>query len=247
MIDLHCHILPGVDDGSKNMEETISILKKATENGFDTICFTPHYVEPNYLNNKTQNYEILKQVKKRVEEEMIQVQLLLGNEIFIHENMNKLLQSKMISTLADSNYVLIELPMYQELPQEVVQKMLDSVKEKGFKVIIAHPERYTYIQKKPKMILEYFGEDVIFQGNYASIIGAYGKDAQKAIKKLLKDKIIHYLATDVHQDNRCFYEKFDEIKKKLLKVIDKDYFEIITETNPRLVIENKEVIKYGRE
>lgn len=246
MIDLHCHILPGVDDGSKNMEETISILKKATENGFDTICFTPHYVEPNYLNNKTQNYEILKQVKKRIEEEMIQVKLLLGNETFIHENMNKLLQSKMISTLADSNYVLIELPMYQELTQEVVQKMLDSVREKGFKIVIAHPERYTYIQKKPKKILEYFGEDVIFQGNYASIIGAYGKDAQKAMKKLLKDNVIHYLATDVHHISRCFYEEFDEIKRKISKVIDKDYFEIITETNPRLVIENKEVIKYER-
>lgn len=246
MTDLHCHILPGVDDGSKNMEETIKILKEAENAGFDTICFTPHYVEPNYLNTKTQNYDILKQVEKRLEEENIQVKLLLGNEIFIHENMNKLLESKTISTLADSNYVLIELPMYQELPQEVVQKILDSVREKGFKIVIAHPERYTYIQKKPKKILEYFGDDVIFQGNYASMIGAYGREAQKAMKKLLKDNVIHYLATDVHHINRCFYEEFDEIKKKLLKVIDKDYFEIITETNPRLVIENKEVIKYER-
>lgn len=245
MIDLHCHILPGVDDGSKSMEETIKILKEAKNAGFDTICFTPHYVEPNYLNTKTQNYEILKQVEKRLEEENIQVKLLLGNEIFIHENMNELLESKTISTLADSNYALIELPMYQELPQQVVQKMFDTVKKNGFKIVIAHPERYTYIQKNPKKILEYFDNDVLFQGNYASILGAYGRDAQKTMKKLLKDKVIHFLATDVHHINRCFYEEFDAIKKKLLKVIDKGYFEIITEINPRLVIENKEVIKYG--
>ena len=84
-------------------------------------------------------------------------------------------------------YALIELPMYQELPQEVVQKMLEPVRKRGLKVVIAHPERYTYIQRNPKKILEYFDDEIIFQSNYGSIIGAYGRDAQKTIKKLLKD------------------------------------------------------------
>lgn len=243
MIDLHCHILPGVDDGSKGMRETITILEKAVDAGVDTICFTPHYAEPQYLNTKSQNQEVLEQVRARVNNQNIQLKLLLGNEVFIRPDIQNLLENGEISTLADSQYVLIEVPMFQELAQEVVQKMLNDVKQKGFKVVIAHPERYTYIQRNPNKLLEYFGDDVFFQANYGSIIGAYGRDAQKTIKKLLNDKVIHYFASDVHHRNRCFYDEFNEIKKKMLKIVDKDYFEILTEINPKLVIENKDLIK----
>ena len=243
MIDLHCHILPSVDDGSKNMEETIAILKEARKAGFSTICFTPHYAEPQYLSSKEKNREILEQVKNKANEENIQMELLLGNEIFIQPNIENLLENKEVSTLANSRYVLIEVPMFQELPQEIIKQMLNTVKQKGFQIVIAHPERYTYIQKNPTKILEYFGDDVIFQGNFASIIGSYGKDAQKTIKKLLKDKAIHYFSTDVHHLNRCFYEIFDKIKKKLSKMVDEEYFEILTKENPKLIIENKEIVK----
>jgi len=170
---------------------------------------------------------------------------LLGNENFIDENIVERVENGINATLAGSDYVLIETPMYQELPQEVVAKMLNSVREKGYKIVIAHPERYTYIQSNPKKIVEYFGEDIIFQGNYASILGAYGRTAQKTIKKLLKDKVINYFASDIHHTNRCFYDEFELIQKKLLKVAGKEYFEILTEINPKLIIENKEVIKYG--
>lgn len=242
MIDLHCHILPGIDDGSRNMEETIAILKEAEKAGFHTICFTPHYAEPEYLNTKNQNEQILEKVKEIVNLENIKIELLLGNEIFINSNIENLLKNEKLASLADSQYVLIEVPMYQELPQEIVQEMLDRVKQKGYQIVIAHPERYTYIQRNPNKLLEYFGNDVIFQGNYASIIGAYGKDAQKTIKKLLKNRNIHYFSTDVHRLHRCFYIDFDKIKNKLLKLIDNEYFEILTEKNPKLVIENKELI-----
>lgn len=243
MIDLHCHVLPDIDDGSRSMEETISILKKAENAGFDTICFTPHYADPQYLNTKIQNKEILERVKLQANIENINIKLLLGNEIFIHQNIDKLLEKGEISTLADSNYALIELPMYQKLPQEVVQTMLNPVREKGYKVVIAHPERYLYFQENPKEILEYLGDDVFYQANYASILGAYGKEAQKAIKKLLKEKVIHYFSSDVHQIYKCFYDEFDEIKKKLLKIVDEEYFELMTEINPKLIIENSQIIK----
>lgn len=241
MIDLHCHILPGVDDGSRNMEDTIALLKKAKNAGFDTICFTPHYAEPQYLHTKNENQEILEQVQARINEENLAIKLLLGNEIFISQNMKELFEEDKITTLGGTQYALIELPMFQELPQEVVQNMLEPIKQGGIKVVIAHPERYTYIQRNPKKISEYFDDEIIFQSNYGSIIGAYGRDAQKTIKKLLKEKAIHYFSSDVHHVSRCFYDDFEVIKKKMLKVVDEEYFEILTETNPRLVIENKEI------
>ena len=243
MVDLHCHILPEVDDGSKSIEESIMILKKAEKVGFDTICMTPHYAEPAYMNTKSQNQEILENLKKVVHQQNISTKLCLGNEIFIAQNIENLLQKGEIASLENSQYALIELPMFQELPQEIVQKMLDAVKKKGFRVVIAHPERYTYLQENPEKLFDYFDSDIIFQGNYASILGAYGKDAQKTMKFFLKNKAIDYLSSDVHRISRCFYDDFAEIKKKLLKVIDEEYFEILSEKNPRLVIENKEIVK----
>lgn len=244
MVDLHCHILPEVDDGSKSIEESIAILKKAKKVGFDTICLTPHYAEPAYINTKSQNKEILENLREMADQENISTKLLLGNEIFIGQNIENLLENSQISTLADSQYALIELPMFQELPQEIVQKMLHNVKQKGFRVVIAHPERYTYLQENSEKLFDYLDKDIIFQGNYASILGVYGKEAQKTIKFFLKYKAVDYLSSDVHHLSRCFYDYFPEIKKKLLKVIDEEYFEVLSEKNPRLVIENKEIIKH---
>lgn len=247
MVDLHCHILPGVDDGSFQMSETMKLLKKARDAGFDTICFTPHYAEPQYVRNKLQNLQVLKNVNAKLKQKNIVMNLFLGNEVFICDRIVELVKNGEILTLANSRYLLIELPMYQELPQEVVRKMIDPLLTKGFRVVVAHPERYTYIQKDPKKILEYLGEDVIFQSNYGSIIGAYGKDAQKTIKQLLKDKIVDYFATDTHHINRCFYEKMPEIQRKLLKMVDEKYFSILTERNPKAIILNREIKQIRRE
>lgn len=241
MVDLHCHILPNVDDGSFSMDETIEILKQAANAGFDTICFTPHYAEPQYVKNKKQNQETLTKVKEKLEQENIAIKLFLGNEVFLQDKMPELLESGEISSLADTQYILIELPMYQELPEEIVQKMIGSLQQKGLRVVVAHPERYVYIQKNPDKLPQYFGENVIFQSNYASILGGYGREAQKTIKKLLKDRKIHYFATDIHHANNGIYEKMPIILKKLSKIVDEEYFEILTQTNPRAIIENREI------
>ncbi len=247
MVDLHCHILPGVDDGSFDMQETVEILKKAKLAGFDTICFTPHYMEPQYLKNKWQNQQILNQVEMKLREEHIVMNLFLGNEVFICDKMIDLLENGEITTLADSQYLLIELPMYQELSEEVARKMIEPLLQKGIKVVIAHPERYRYIQKNPKKIFEYFDENVIFQSNYGSLMGAYGKEAQKTIKQLLKNKIIDYFATDTHHLNRCFYDKIQKAQGKLLEIVDGEYWWILTEKNPKAIIENKEITQLRKE
>jgi len=241
MVDLHCHILPEVDDGSSSMEETIEILKKAINAGFDTICFTPHYAEPGYINNKKQNQEVLEKVKEQLNLQNISISLYLGNEVFVTDKMSELYDNGNITTLGDTNYILIEFPMFQELPYTVVKKLINTLLNKDLKVIIAHPERYSYIQKKPEKIVEYFGENVIFQSNYSSILGYHGKHAQKTLKKLLKNKVIHLFATDTHNLSRCCYDQLQEITKKLLKLIDEEYFKVLTEVNPRCIISNKDI------
>ena len=115
MIDMHSHLLFSIDDGSKSIDESIKILKNLAEVGYTDIILTPHYIEESkYSSNKKNNLSILKIMKEEIKKENIQINLYLGNEIFINDNIPKLLKEKEITTLNDSNYLLIELPMSGE-------------------------------------------------------------------------------------------------------------------------------------
>ena len=109
--------------------------------------------------------------------------------------------------------------------------------EKGYKVILAHPERYLSFQKDYKKVNELESIGILFQSNIESIIGNYGKRARKMVKKLLKDKKISFLATDIHHRKRD-YTKWDKAKKKYLKYLSEDEYKKLTIDNPLKVINN---------
>ena len=112
MIDIHSHIMYGIDDGSKNIETSLEILKDAYNNGVTDIFLTPHYVEDSrYNTNNNDKEEILNTLKEKLKEENVNINLYIGNEIFINENISKYIDNKEIASLNNSNYLLIELPM----------------------------------------------------------------------------------------------------------------------------------------
>ena len=115
MIDLHSHILPNIDDGSKSLEESIAIIKQAVSNGVTDIIVTPHFIlGSSYNKEKKANKKLLADLKTRVEAESLSINLHLGNEIFVDIEMVSLLKKKKIASLNDSRYVLFELPMNNE-------------------------------------------------------------------------------------------------------------------------------------
>ena len=120
-----------------------------------------------------------------------------------------------------------------------INNILYELRIKGIIPIIAHPERYDYVEKNPNIVKEWIEEGAILQSNYGSIIGIYGSGPQKTIKKLLKKNLIDVLASDVHYPNNKIYQNMDKIEKKL-KRITKDYEKLVY-TNPKLIIENKEI------
>ena len=154
----------------------------------------------------------LDKIKMELKKRGIQMNLYLGNEIYISENINNLLKDGIVSSMADSDYVLVELPINAELKRW--EELINRIIHIGKKVIIAHPERYIYVQKNIKYFekLRATGR-VYLQGNFGSIIGRYGKEAQKVIIKLIKEKKIDVLATDIHRNNS--YRKIPEIMLKL--------------------------------
>lgn len=227
MVDIHTHLLYGVDDGSKSIEESISIIENLSNAGVTDIILTPHYINySNYNSSKTNNEIRMQNLKSELSRENIKVNLYLGNEIYIDDEIITLLQNGVMSSMNNSKYLLIELPMSGN-HESYYDIFLDLI-NLGYIVILAHPERYTSFQKDISKVYELQEIGVLFQCNIGSILGDYGKDAKKTIKKLLKEKLVTFIASDIHHGKKdyMFVEKAkDKIKKYLTDNEINDLFE----------------------
>ena len=131
MIDIHNHLLFGIDDGSKSIEESLDILNDMSKCGYTDVILTPHYIDGSrYSNNRDDNLNRLELLKEELNKNRISINLYLGNEIYIDDDINEYLDNKIISSLNNTNYLLIELPMsgeyvgYQELFKDLIKKGL---------------------------------------------------------------------------------------------------------------------------
>ena len=237
MIDFHSHIIPNIDDGSSSLEESINLIKEAEKAGFTAIISTSHYIEGYYDYNQEERKKYLENLYN-AENNDKNVKLYLGSEIYITEDMFELIEQEKASTINNSRYILFELPMNSKtfLAKEIVYRAI----EKGYLPIIAHPERYTYVQEDINYARELSNMGALFQSNYGSIIGMYGNHAKKTIYKLLEDDLIQFLGSDVHREGQI-YNKVPKILKKLEKVISKKKIEELTQINAEKVL-NKENI-----
>ena len=233
MIDLHSHILFETDDGSKSLEESVIMAKEAYDAGFTTICCTPHYLEPQYKKTKEENTKTLERLKEELEKNNIPMELFLGNEIYIVNNIEELVENNITSRMGNSEYILFELPLFQKLTNAV-----DIIRNLPYtKLILAHPERFEYVQKDISYLDDFIEMGVLLQGNYESILGKYGRTAQKTLKKLLKQKKIDFLSTDTHKKSST-YTKMEEIQRKLRKIVKEDYYNSLTFEIPNEILRN---------
>lgn len=239
MKDLHSHILMGIDDGSKDINESIKILRQAQEKNITDIMLTPHYINNSIYNADNQKKKsLLLKLKEELKKENININLYLGNEVYIDEDIVNLIKEKKISTLNDTRYVLIELPMREELKND--KEIIFNLITNNYIPVIAHPERYTYIQDDPNKIDKYIELGALFQGNYLSLYGNYGKSAQKTLKKLIKTNKITFLGSDIHKSSTDY--KTEKLEKTLLKLTkNKEIVENLMNNNFEYLINNKEI------
>ena len=235
-IDIHCHVLYGIDDGSKSLEESIEILNQYKEMGYKEIVVTPHYIENSkYIANNKEKEKLLKTLKSKIKG----IKLYIGNEVFINNNLEELLKKEEISTLNNSRYLLIEFPMNQKL--KTITDTIYELKIKGIIPIIAHPERYEYVKKDINIVDEWINEGALLQANYGSIVGVYGNKAKRTVKKLLKKNKISLLATDIHFPNSKIYKNIEKSKNNIKRIIREEKLIELSITNPKKIIENKEI------
>ena len=173
MIDIHNHSLPGVDDGAKTMEEAIANIKYLKSKGFKSFVLSSHYiVNTKYSSSVEDRKGILEQLKKSLEDD--EIKLYLGNEVYINkgEVILDLLKRGQIRTPKGSRYILVELPLDHRLRH--LENIICDLNVAGLVPVIAHPERYTYIQEDFEKIYDLLEFDCRLQCNLTSITGHYG-------------------------------------------------------------------------
>ncbi len=236
MIDLHSHILYGIDDGSHTKEESLEILKIAYTNGVKDIVLTPHYIKNSKYNaNNKLKQQLLNNLKKELKQQNININLYLGNEVFIDEELPILINTD-ISTINNSKYILIEFPMGTKY--QMLEEVLDELEEKKLIPIIAHPERYLSYYKDYDFFYHLKKRGCILQGNIGSLFGHYGRKSKKMIKELLKRNLIDCIGSDIHHPHQDFYNQ--PVEEKLLKIIkNKKLVEDILEGNAKRILKGE--------
>lgn len=234
MIDFHSHILPNLDDGAKNIEETFKLIAEAKSFGFSKVISTTHYLERFYESTAKERKIIIDNLNSKLNG----IQIILGNEIYTSENMLNLLKENKAATIGESNYVLYEFPMNNK-PFNIKETIKD-LQNAGYIPVIAHPERYTYVQEEPDMLYEFIQMGALFQANYGSIVGVYGNKAKKTLKILLKHNMIHFFGSDVHREG-SIYPKVPIALKKLEKIVSKERLKKLTTENAQKVLNNEKI------
>ncbi|MFR8990189.1 MAG: tyrosine-protein phosphatase [Fusobacterium sp.] len=229
MVDIHSHILFGVDDGAKDIEESIELLKQAVSVGYTDIVCSSHYYIGLYENKDyLTNFNLLQNEIKRLE---IPINIYLGNEFnldseyFSHKNR--------INKINNSRYFLVEIK--SNIIYSICKDFFQMLLEKGVTPIFAHVERYNQIRVEELIELSQMG--VVLQMNLGSAVGELPK-----AKYLLENRYIDVIATDTHKYGKRDYnikEKLDKLKS----IIGDEYFQLLTEINPKKVINNENILK----
>lgn len=240
MIDIHCHILYGIDDGPKSLEQSMKLVRELQKKGIEKIIATPHFISgDNYVPTVEEIREKVRLLQEEIDKEEIKLKIYPGMEVYASHDTIERLRNNEILSLNDSKYILIEFP-FETIPK-YMSDLLFSMQLEGFTPIIAHPERYCLEYRKSKLLKELVDKGILLQINSESIIGTHGKRAKKAAYELLKDGMVHIVGTDSHSLNRILSDK-KEIERKISGLCGFENAERIMYTNPQRVLENEEVL-----
>lgn len=216
MLDLHCHILPGIDDGAQTLEDSLAMAEKAISQGITHLMCTPHHNNGKYSNPANQVIEQVARLQQELDQRNLNLTLLEGQEVRITGTLlEDIAKGEILFTDLDDTYILIEFPT-GEVPAYTEQLFFQLLSQ-GHTPVIVHPERNAIFRKNPNELIPFLEMGVLTQLTAPSIVGIFGKDIQKTAKKMLKHNMLYMVASDAHNlRQRSFYmkEAYEEIRKE---------------------------------
>ncbi len=233
MIDIHCHILPKVDDGSKSWDMSLEMCRMAAGDGIEHIVATPHANERYQYNRQhlASNLEYLRVLAGGAP------QLSLGCDFHLsYDNLREVLITPELFTIEDSHYLLVELSNYS-IPTQIndyFTKMADA----GITPVITHPERNPILQETQRRILQWVDQGCAVQVTASALTGGWGTKAARVAEWLLERDAVHVLATDAH-DTKHRVPVLSAAREKVAKLCGPDVAKALVDDNPRAVISDK--------
>lgn len=242
MIDIHTHILPGIDDGAQDIYDTLEMARMAADSGVTAMVATPHCNIPGgYENYFGEEYtEVFRRASDAIRREGIPLRLLPGMEVFSTYDLPDLIVSKKIMPLNQSRYILMEFA-FDEDP-EFAWDVTDRVYSIGARPVIAHVERYGFVQEDPQIIYEWRKKGYLIQVNKGSFLGRFGRRARTTAYRLMDHNLVSVIASDAHspyQRTPYMMDTYEELSMEY----PKRRLEILFRENPQRICENRPTIR----
>jgi len=220
-VDIHSHLLPGIDDGAKDLNHSIELIKKMRSYGIKHFITTPHVLGDVYPNSSSTIKEKLEDVRRELLNQNINdIQIHAAAEYMMDEQFSKLLEKNDILTLKD-NFILVEMS-YFNAPFNLYE-ILFEIQLKGYKPVLAHPERYNFFHNDFENYYKLKKAGCLFQLNLLSLTPQYGKNVQKICSKLLEENMYDFVGTDTHHNNHLELLKeigAEKTKKAILHLLE---------------------------
>jgi protein-tyrosine phosphatase len=195
-VDMHSHLIPGIDDGSKSLEESLELIKRLSSYGLQKIITTPHIMSEYYKNTPEIISMGLEDLRKAVKAEGISIEIEAAAEYYMDEIfLEKIKDGKSLLTFGE-NYILVETGFINK-PQMLLETMFQ-LEMSGYKPILAHPERYQYLLADKGLLEDLVDRKILFQVNLLSLTGFYSKPVKDFAESLLERGLVKFLGTDCH-------------------------------------------------
>ena len=223
-VDIHSHILPGIDDGAQKIKDSEFLLESMIDFGFSKVITTPHTMKNVWDNTTSSIGDAYNLVHSELPELSKQVSLQFASEYFLDENLIRLAQQEKLLSLKD-NFILIEMS-YLNAPIQLYDFLFE-LQLKGYQLVLAHPERYNYFHSNKKEYQKLKKAGCLFQLNLLSTVGYYGKDAAEIANYLLKKDLYDFTGSDIHHKNhiKAFQNKIIVTNgEKITEVMKKNSF-----------------------
>lgn len=195
MIDIHSHILPGLDDGARNWDEAIKLCEIARDDGIEGLVVTPHIRDGLYPNNRDTIIEKTDELREKISGR-VDIDIYCGAEVHIATDIVERIKSGTIPTLNDNGYLLLELPELVLPPR--IDDLIFNLKLAGITPIIVHPERYGWIKNETESLKRFVEMGALVQITAKSLTGGFGRGALSMSKYLLKEQMVSAVASDCH-------------------------------------------------
>jgi protein-tyrosine phosphatase len=200
LIDLHCHLLPGIDDGAKNVATSLAMARMAADDGISTIVCTPHILPGVYNNTGPAIRQAVTQLREKISEVGIPIRLFAGADVHIAPDLDVRLGDGRALAINDSRYLLLEPPHHQ-LPRRL-EDLIFGLQAAGYVPIVTHPERLSWIEGHYDLIKRLVDNSILMQLTAGSLMGRFGRRPRYWAERMLDDGLCHVLATDAHDTEK---------------------------------------------